>query len=60
MMSPKKNTADNMAIRFVEFDRNDKPVSEHLVPLGLYLHEQEISEQEREMTAQLSAMVAKR
>ena len=58
-MSPKKNSADNMAIRFVEFDKNDQPVSENLVPLGLYLHEQDLSEQEREMTAQLSAMAGK-
>lgn len=59
-MSPKKHSADKMAIKFVEFDQNDNPVSQHLLPLGLYLHEQETSEEEREMTAQLSAMVAKR
>ena len=59
-MNPKKYSADNMAIKFVEFDQNDNPVSENVVPLGLYLHEHEISDQEREMTAQLSAMVAKR
>ena len=49
-----------MAIKFVEFDQDDKPISENLIPLGLYLHEYEASEREREMTAQLSAMVAKR
>ena len=59
-MSPKKLSADKMAIKFVEFDQNDNPVSENMVPLGLYLHEHEISDQERKMTAQLSAMVAKR
>ena len=59
-MNPKKYSADKMAIKFVEFDQNDNPISENVVPLGLYLHEHEISEQEREMTAQLSAMVAKR
>ena len=59
-MNPKKYSAEKMAIKFVEFDQNDMPVSENVVPLGLYLHEHEISEQEREMTAQLSAMVAKR
>ena len=45
-----------MAIKFVEFDQNDKPISENLIPLGLYLHEYDSSEHEREMTAQLSAM----
>ena len=59
-MNPKKYSADKMAIKFVEFDQNDNPVSENVVPLGLYLHEHETSDQEREMTAQLSAMVAKR
>ena len=59
-MCAKKLSADKMAIKFVEFDQNDKPVSENLIPLGLYLHEYEASEHEREMTAQLSAMVAKR
>ena len=59
-MNPKKYSADKMAIKFVEFDQNDNPISENVVPLGLYLHEHEISDQEREMTAQLSAMVAKR
>jgi hypothetical protein len=59
-MRAKKQSADKMAIKFVEFDQDDKPVSENLVPLGLYLHEYEASEREREITAQLSAMVAKR
>ncbi len=59
-MRAKKQSADKMAIKFVEFDQNDKPVSENLVPLGLYLHEYVASEHEREMTAQLSVMVAKR
>ncbi len=58
-MSPKKYSADQMAIKFVEFDQNDNPVSENLVPLGLYLHEHEVSDQEREMTATLSAVAAK-
>ena len=60
VMNPKKYSAEKMAIKFVEFDQHDMPVSENVVPLGLYLHEHEISDQEREMTAQLSAMVAKR
>ena len=59
-MRAKKQSADKMAIKFVEFDHNDNPVSENLIPLGLYLHEYEASEHEREMAAQLSAMVAKR
>ena len=59
-MSVKKFRAEKMAIKFVEFDQDDKPISENLIPLGLYLHEYEASEREREMTAQLSAMVAKR
>ena len=59
-MRAKKFSAENMAIKFVEFDKNDNPISENLTPLGLYLHEYEASEREREMTAQLSAMAAKR
>tara|TARA_Y100000022_G_C12926426_1_gene229588 strand:+ start:313 stop:492 length:180 start_codon:yes stop_codon:yes gene_type:complete len=59
-MRVKKRNAEKMAIKFVEFDQNDKPISENLIPLGLYLHEYEASESEREMTAQLSAMTAKR
>ena len=58
-MRDKKRSAEKMAIKFVEFDQNDKPISENLTPLGLYLHEYEASEREREMTAQLSAMAAK-
>ena len=49
-----------MAIKFVEFDHNNKPIAENLIPLGLYLHEYDSSEFEREMTAQLSAIAAKR
>ena len=59
-MRAKKQSAKNMAIKFVEFDQNDEPICENLIPLGLYLHEYEASEHEREMTAKLSAMVAKR
>ena len=59
-MRVKKQSAEKMAIKFVEFDENDEPVCESLFPLGLYLHEYEASEHEREMTAKLSAMVAKR
>lgn len=59
-MGVKKRSAEKMAIKFVEFDQNDKPISENLTPLGLYLHEYEASEREHEMTAQLSAMAAKR
>ena len=59
-MRVKKRRAEKMAIKFVEFDQDDKPISENLIPLGLYLHEYETSEYEREMTAQLSAMAAKR
>ena len=59
-MRTKKQSADKMAIKFVEFDQNDKPISENVTPLGLYLHEYDSSEFEREMTAQLSAIAAKR
>ena len=58
-MRAKKQPAEKMAIKFVEFDQNDEPIRENLTPLGLYLHEYEASEHEREMTAKLSAMVAK-
>ncbi len=59
-MREKKYSAEKMAIKLVEFDQNDKPISENLTPLGLYLHEYEASECEREITAQLSAIVGKR
>ncbi len=59
-MRAKKQPVEKMAIKFVEFDEHDEPCCENLIPLGLYLHEYEASEHEREMTAKLSAMVAKR
>ena len=59
-MRAKKQPAEKMAIKFVEFDHNDEPICENLIPLGLYLHEYEASKHEREITAKLSAMVAKR
>jgi len=59
-MRAKKQPAEKMVIKFVEFDQNDEPICENLIPLGLYLHEYEADEHEREMTAKLSAMVAKR
>ena len=42
-MRAKKQSADKMAIKFVEFDQNDKPISENVTPLGLYLHEYDTS-----------------
>ena len=59
-MRAKKQPAEKMAIKFVEFDQHDKPISENLIPLGLYMHEYETSDHEREMTAQLSAVITKR
>ena len=59
-MRAKKQPAEKMAIKFVEFDQDDEPIRENLIPLGLYLHEIEASEHERDMTAKLSAMVTKR
>ena len=59
-MRAKKQPTEKMAIKFVEFDQNDEPIYENLIPLGLYLHEYEASEHERDMTAKLSAIVAKR
>ena len=37
-MRAKKQPAEKMAIKFVEFDQNDEPICENLIPLGLYLH----------------------
>ena len=59
-MHAKKKSTEKMAIKFVEFDQHNKPISENLIPLGLYLHEHDASEHERKMTAQLSAISAKR
>ena len=59
-MRAKKQSAEKMAIKFVEFDQNDEPICENLIPLGLYLHEYEAIELFCFMTAKLSAMVAKR
>jgi len=59
-MRAKKQPAEKMAIKFVEFDQNDEPIRGNFTPLGLYLHEYEASEHEREMTAKLSAIITKR
>ena len=33
-MRVKKQPAEKMAIKFVEFDQNDEPICENLIPLG--------------------------
>jgi hypothetical protein len=47
-----------MGIEMVHFDHDDKLESQHVVPLGLYLHEIEISDSEWAMTRTLAAAKA--
>ena len=50
----------NLAIEFVEFDDQDQPKASSYTPLGYYLHENQHSPEERELTATLAAVAAER
>ena len=57
-MAQRKELIDDMGIEMVHFDHYDKLESQHVVPLGLYLHEIEISDSEWAMTRTLAAAKA--
>ena len=57
-MAQRKELIDDMGIEMVHFDHHDKLESQHVVPLGLYLHEIEISDSEWAMTRTLAAAKA--
>ena len=57
-MAQRKELIDDMGIEMVHFDHDDKLESQHVVPLGLYLHEIEISDSEWAMTRTLAAAQA--
>ncbi|MBT6266324.1 MAG: hypothetical protein HOI86_01395 [Tateyamaria sp.] len=57
-MAQRKELIDDMGIEMVHFDHDDKLESQHVVPLGLYLHEIEISDSEWAMTRTLAAAKA--
>ena len=58
-MAPKKELIADMAIEMVHFDHTDKLESQYVVPLGLYLHDSELSDSEWAMARTLSAVKAK-
>ena len=57
-MAQRKELIVDMGIEMVHFDHADKLESQHVVPLGLYLHEIEISDSEWAMTRTLAAAKA--
>ncbi|MDC0564278.1 hypothetical protein OAP51_05725 [Alphaproteobacteria bacterium] len=57
-MAPKKELIDDMGIEMVHFDRADMLESQHVVPLGLYLHDPDLSDSEWVMTRTLAAVKA--
>jgi hypothetical protein len=57
-MTPKKELIANMGIEMVHFDHANKLESHHVVPLGLYLHDADLSESEWAMTRTLAAVKA--
>ena len=57
-MAPKKELIADMGIEMVHFDHADKLESQHVVPLGLYMHDADLSDSERAMTRTLAAAKA--
>ena len=57
-MAQRKELIVDMGIEMVHFDHSDKLESQHVVPLGLYLHEAELSDSEWAMTRTLAAAKA--
>ena len=57
-MAPKKEFIADMGIEMAYFDHADQLESQHVVPLGLYLHEADQSDSEWAMTRTLVAAKA--
>jgi len=55
-MTPKKELIADMGIEMVHFDHTNKLESQHVVPLGLYLHDSDQSDSEWAMTRTLAAV----
>ena len=55
-MNPKKELIADMGIEMVHFDHTNKLESQHVVPLGLYLHDSDQSDSEWAMTRTLAAV----
>ena len=57
-MTPNKELIADMGIEMVHFDHTNKLESQHVVPLGLYLHDSDQSDSEWAMTRTLAAVKA--
>ena len=57
-MAPKKELIADMGIEMAYFDHADQLESQHVVPLGLYLHEADQSDSEWAMIRTLVAAKA--
>ena len=57
-MATKKELIADMGIEMVHFDHANKLESQHVVPLGLYLHDSDQSDSEWAMTRTLAAVKA--
>ncbi|MDC0954940.1 hypothetical protein OAR83_00390 [Alphaproteobacteria bacterium] len=50
--------AKDLGIEFVHFDRDDKPASQHIVPLGNFISDQPLTSEEYLITRSLVAAQA--
>jgi len=57
-MATKKELIADMGIEMVHFDNADQLESQHVIPLGLYLHDAYLSDSEWAMTRTLAAVKA--
>ena len=57
-MAPKKELIADMGIEMVHFDHTDKLERQYIVPLGLYLHDSDLSDSEWAMARTLAAVKA--
>ena len=55
-MASKKELIANMGVEMVHFDLSDQPEQSQIIPLGLYLHETDVSDTERAMARTLAAV----
>jgi hypothetical protein len=57
-MDQKKELIADMGIEMVHFDHSDKLERQYVVPLGLYLHDSDLSDSEWAMARTLAAVKA--
>ena len=50
--------AKDLGIEFVHFDQNDKPASQHIIPLGNFISDQPLTSEEYLITRSLVAAQA--